>query len=125
MSSRFELIIFRCHANDVAVLRGASGPRGPVFVDLSSRAEVVHRVATRRPAGIFLGVGTATLDHLEVIPMIRTVGGDLPVIVVGEEDSLDLERRARQHTVFYYLVHPIDRQEVEDVLNNVLRRARA
>lgn len=63
------------------------------------------------------------MTHLDVIPMIRAVGKELPVIVVGEEDSLDLERRARQHTVFYYLVHPLDLKEVKAVLDDVLRRA--
>jgi DNA-binding response OmpR family regulator len=65
------------------------------------------------------------MDHLDVIPMIRAVGKDPPVIVVAEEDSLDLERRARQHPVFYYLVHPLEQNEVKAVLDDVLRHANA
>jgi DNA-binding response OmpR family regulator len=125
MRSRPELLIFRCHEDDSAVIERAAGPRDTVCVSLSSRAEVVHHVATRRPVGVFLGVGDDTLAHLDVIPMLRAVGREPPVIVVAEKDSLDLERRARQQTIFYYLVHPIDLQEVEAVLDDLLRRANA
>ena len=49
----------------------------------------------------------------------------MPVIIVAEEDSLELERRARGKSIFYYLVHPIDPSEVEALLKNVMRCAHA
>ena len=72
-----------------------------------------------------MGVGQDTMACLDVIPMIRAVGKAPPVIVVAEEDSLELERRARQHPVFYYLVHPLEENEVKAVLDDVLRHANA
>ena len=125
MTSRPELLIFGCHEDDVTVIERAAGPCGTACVILSSRAEVLHLVATRRPVGVFLGVGDETMTHLDVIPMICAVGKEPPIIVVAEEDSLDLERRARQLPVFYYLVHPLDGKEVKAVLEDVLRHANA
>ncbi len=63
------------------------------------------------------------MAHLDVIRTIRAARSDLPIVVIGEDDSLELERRARQEKIFYYLVHPIDRAEVEAVLKDILRHA--
>mgnify|MGYP001567661246 FL=1 len=123
MKSRDEIFIFSCHPQDVAILREASGPQGPVFHAVDSLVEVAHQAATRRPAAVFIGVGDDTLGHLDVIRTIHAVRNDLPVVVIGDHDSLELERRARQQIIFYYLVHPIEREEVEAVLRDVLRHA--
>jgi DNA-binding NtrC family response regulator len=125
MKSRHELLIFRCREDDVEVIETAAGPCGTECIKLGSRAEVLHQVATRRPIGVFLRIGDDTKAHLDVIPMIHAVGKGPPVIVVADEDSLDLERRARQHHVFYYLVHPLDQKEVKAVLDDILRHANA
>ena len=53
--------------------------------------------------------------------MIRVVRRELPVILIAEDASLELERRAREHKIFYYLVHPIERSEVEAVVEDLLR----
>lgn len=121
MTTRTEILMFACHPEDVSVLRGASGPQGAVVHTVNSLVEVAHQAATRRPAAVFLGVGDQSLGHLDVIRTIHAVRSDLPVIVIGDHDSLDLERRVRQQTIFYYLVHPIDRTEVAAVLGDVLR----
>jgi len=123
MKPRPVMLTFSCHPQDVAVLREASGPQGPVFQAAGSLVEVAHLAATRRPAAVFLGAGDDTLGHLDVIRTIHAVRSDLPVIVIGDHDSLELERRARQQTLFYYLVHPVEREEVEAVLRDALRHA--
>ena len=74
-----------------------------------------------RPLALVLGVGHDTLAHLDMIPLIRAVRRELPVILIAEDASLELERRARQHKIFYYLVHPIQRSEVRAVLEDLLR----
>ena len=107
------------------MLREASGPQGPVFRNVDSLVEVAHLSAIRWPVALFLGVGNSTVAHLDVIRTVRTARNDLPIVVIGEDDSLELERRARQEGIFYYLIHPIERAEVEAVLKDVLRHAGA
>lgn len=123
MTTRSEILIFACHPEDVSVLNGAAGPLGLVLHSVDSLVDVAHQAATRRPTAVFLGVGDDTLGHLDVIRTIHAVRNDLPVIVIGDHDSLELERRVRQQTIFYYLVHPIDRTEAGAVLGDVLRHA--
>lgn len=124
MTSRPEMLVFGCHPEDVAVLREASGARGAVFRVIDSLVEFAHLAATRWAVAVFLGVGNLTLAQLDVIRTIRAARNDLPIIVIGEDESLELERRARQETIFYYLIHPIEKVEVGAVLKDILRHAR-
>ncbi len=125
MVARAEVIVFGCRETDLAVLRSAAGPRGPVLLGVESPAEFVQHAIARRPVAVFLGIGSRTLARLDVIPVIRAVRSDVPVIIVAEEDSLELERKARGESIFYYLVHPVDRSEVEALLKNIMRHAQA
>jgi DNA-binding NtrC family response regulator len=124
MATRDELLVFGCREDDFAVLAEALGPRGPALRSATSAAEFAQHAVSRRPLALILGVGIRSMAHLDVIPVIRTVRRSLPVIVIAEEDSLELERSAREKSIFYFLVHPIERSEVKAVLKDVLRLAK-
>jgi DNA-binding NtrC family response regulator len=124
MAARPELLIFDCRKEDLEVLQSASGPQGPLLRVVSDAAECARDAITRDPAALVIGVGMGTLSRLDVLSVIRAVRKELPVIVVGEEDSLDLERSARQKDIFYYLVHPVDRSEAAAILQDVMRLTR-
>ncbi len=116
-----EILVFGCAPEDRRLLRTASASSGSVVRTVASRVEIAKELVSRRPAAVFLGVNRDTLAHLEVIPLIRAVSPRVRVIVVAEDDSLDVERRAREKSVFYYLVHPLQEAETEAVLRDVLR----
>lgn len=90
---------------------------------VDTAVDVAHQTLARRPVAVFIGLGKPSLTNLDVISVIRAVGSDLPVIVIAEEDSLELERHARRKNLFYYLVHPIVPTEVAAVLEAVLHHA--
>ena len=123
MTARPELLVFGCREDDLAVLRSALGATGPVLLAIDSTTELARCAIQLRPAAVFLGVSAGTLAHLDLIPVLRAVRRDLPVVIIGDEDSLEIERSARQRSIFYYLVHPLERSEVEAVLKSVLRCA--
>jgi DNA-binding NtrC family response regulator len=124
MALRTEVLVFGCREDDLAVLRSVAGPSGATLLAVDSPAELTEHAIRRRPAAVILGVGGQTPDRLDLIPVLRATRDTLPVIVVAEEDSLELERSTRQRSIFYYLVHPVDRAEVEAVLRDALRAGR-
>jgi DNA-binding NtrC family response regulator len=124
MSSRPEVIVFDCRDDDVATLRQASTSSGPLLHAVDSAVAVAHHVVAHRTAAVFIGVGRRSLKNLEIIPVIHAACEGLPVIVIADEDSLDLERRARSRSLFYYFVRPINPREVAAVLKDVLRHER-
>lgn len=107
------------------MLRTAADPDGPVLHAVDSPFKMAHHAMADRPAAVVLGVGPATLSYLDVIPVIRAINNHLPVIVVAAEDSLELERTARERGIFYYLVHPVERSEARAVLRNVMSGRRS
>lgn len=89
----------------------------------SSSAELARGTVSRRPLAIVLGFEPAAGADLDTIEMIHAIHKTVPVIVVAKADSLDLERRARETRIFYYLVEPLQRDEVDAVIDDLLRLA--
>jgi CheY-like chemotaxis protein len=119
-----ELLVCGCGREDVEIVRKVCGQGGPRVHVVGKSVEIVQCIATRLPLALFLGIRRRDRGLLRMISVVRSLRKDLPVIVVAEEDSLELERRVRQQGVFYYFVHPLQSPEVEAVLKNLLHRAR-
>jgi DNA-binding NtrC family response regulator len=66
------------------------------------------------------------VDHqsekeLDYLPCFNQVDPWLPVIIVNESDSLETQRKVRSHRVFYYLVEPLNPEEVQAVIDAAAR----
>jgi len=59
--------------------------------------------------------------EVDYIPCLNRVDPKLPIIVISEHDSVELQRKVRRHRVFYYLLLPLDRDEIRAVLRNAVR----
>lgn len=113
-----------CRGEDLATLKSASGTVGPRFVSAAREADLVRYVMTHPVSAVILGVSEADQAPLDTIAVLRASRSELPVIVIAADDSLELERRARQEGVFYYLLHPVPKREVEAVLKDLARYPR-
>lgn len=71
---------------------------------------------------LILGIHADDSDPLKAIPAIHRVDRSLPIIVVAEQASLDMERRARTERIFYYFVRPVNSEEMEEVVRQATRR---
>lgn len=56
------------------------------------------------------------IEQLEKLTIIRKIDPDLPTIIISEIDSIKLERAARLQEVFYFLVEPVNTDELKEVL---------
>lgn len=119
-----EVLVCGCRDDDLAVLKGALGPSGPPIRTIREPVEAARQVVTRLPLAVVLGLRKRDRARLQIIPVLRAASKELPVIVVADEGSLDLERRARQAGIFYYFVRPLGSTEVQAVFEDLLRRAR-
>ncbi len=68
-----------------------------------------------------IGVDRQSEGDLDYLSCLNQVDPWLPVIVVNELDSLEMQRKVRSHRVFYYLVEPLDRDEVRAVIDAAAR----
>jgi DNA-binding NtrC family response regulator len=70
---------------------------------------------------VLLGVHEEDPDGVEMIPLVHQIDRNLPVVVVGDGVSLDMERRVRLEKVFYYMVQPVDFDEMRQVVQRALQ----
>jgi len=64
-----------------------------------------------------IGVDRQSEVDLDYLSCLNQVDPWLPVIVINDQDSLETQRKVRSHRVFYYLVEPLDRDEVRSVID--------
>jgi len=64
------------------------------------------------------------LDQIEKLSIVKKLDGNLPIVVICEIDSIEVERIARLQGVFYYFVEPVNRTELMDVLGESIRLRR-
>jgi DNA-binding NtrC family response regulator len=62
------------------------------------------------------------LDGLHAIPIIRKIDPNLCIIAIAQDDSLEMERKARLAGVFYYLIKPLDENEVRLSVTNAVHK---
>ena len=86
-----------------------------------SGPSAICEALTGNLAACVIFVGRAAEREIDYIPCLNRVDPQLPIIVISEHDSVDLQRRVRRHKVFYYLPLPLDRDEVRAVLRSAVR----
>ena len=92
-------------------------------VDISSSIkETLHEVAFENYQVLIFGmdIDMGTEKGIEAISMINRVDKDLPIITITGQDSLERQRKVRKEKIFYYLVRPIDNNEVVEVVRKAL-----
>jgi DNA-binding NtrC family response regulator len=72
-------------------------------------------------AACVIFVGRNAEREVDYIPCLNRVDSTLPIIVISEHDSVELQRKVRRHRVFYYLLLPLDREEIRAVLRSAVR----
>ncbi len=62
------------------------------------------------------------LDGLRAIPILRKIDPGLPIIAIAHDESLETERKARMAGIFYYLLQPLEENEVRISVMNAVRK---
>lgn len=62
------------------------------------------------------------LDIFSAIQILRKIDPALPVIAIACNDSLELEKNARMAGIFYYLVKPLEANEIRMAVNNAIKK---
>ena len=125
MGSRGELVVYGLSQSDVAIFTAAGEAGGLEVLVMSGPSEMKQKVRAPHPIAAVLGIGGRGGVDSGAISFVHSVRRELPVIVVSDEDSLELERSAREAGIFYYFVSPLDPDEVKAVVKDVLRQRRS
>ncbi|UCE05118.1 MAG: response regulator [bacterium] len=66
--------------------------------------------------------GSDKLDGLRAIPIVRKIDPSLPIIAIAHDESLETERKARLAGIFYYLLQPLEINEVRMSIMNAVQK---
>jgi DNA-binding response OmpR family regulator len=86
-----------------------------------SGAGAVCEAAAGDLALCVVGIDRQSEADLEYLACLNQVDPCLPVIVVNDRDSLETQRKVRSHHIFYYLVGPLEGDEVRAVIDAAAR----
>ncbi|RMF88629.1 MAG: response regulator [Nitrospinota bacterium] len=90
--------------------------------EVHSATEAIQRLLAKTFQAAIFSIPFRGIDALETLALIRQIAPSLPIIVLAEKDSLEIQRKVRQEKIFYYLIKPIDREELHDVLQAAIER---
>ena len=92
-------------------------------VQVSNRGSRGIQKLLSDPCGVVvLGVHVGDVEGLEMLPVIHEIDGELPVVAIGDRESMDMERTVRMAKVFYYMVLPLDFDELREVVSRAMQR---
>ena len=97
------------------------GRREGSLVEIAGeKDEILERIRTGEPEMVVLGLEVFAEHSHELIPAIRGIREDLPIIVVSSEPSVKFQDRAREHGIAFYLVEPFGTEELKAVIRGAL-----
>lgn len=96
-----------------------------VFMRVSSSAEALKMLQNEPVALVVLDAETCSMPIQDIVPIIRGINKDLPIIVTCLHNSPDLEKQVRQQNIFYYHIKSFGISDLELAVRNALEKHRA
>jgi two-component system nitrogen regulation response regulator NtrX len=86
--------------------------------------KLIQKLLCKKFESLVLGTNIKGMDGLEVIPIVKQIDKDLPIIVIAHCGSLETEKKARMQNILYYLVKPFHPEEMKEVLRVAVGKQR-
>lgn len=85
--------------------------------------DAIQQVLTERPDVVVMGIDHEGISALEAIRVMNKIDIDLPIIAMTHDPSLEMEKKVRREKIFYYIVKPIDREEMKAAVRDALLKS--
>ena len=93
--------------------------KGFLTTVLNQGRDVVLTVLDREIDLLILDLDLDGMSGLEIIPIIRKTRPRIPIIVISGDNSLETGGKILHYGIFYYLLKPINVDEISEVLDYV------
>ncbi len=87
----------------------------------NSAANVLYDILKRTAQVILLSSEFDELSAAEFIPLLKKCNRDLTIILVADEVSLPLMRKARREGIFYHALRPVHAGDSDEIPSRCLR----
>jgi two-component system, NtrC family, nitrogen regulation response regulator NtrX len=72
---------------------------------------LLHSAMRLNPGAIVLDLELAGAEGLDILPVLKRVNPDVPLIVVSEDPSEETQAAAMGYSLHYYLIEPIRKDD--------------
>jgi len=84
--------------------------------------EVLEKVRTGEVEVLILGLEAFRLHGDDLVPAVREIKDDIPIIVVSSAQSEELAQNVRRLGILFYLVEPFGAEEVKAVIRGAAKK---
>jgi DNA-binding NtrC family response regulator len=96
-----------------------------VVIRVEKSSEALRVLQNERIVLAVLDAESCTMPIEDIVPLIRGIDRDLPIIVTCECNTPDLERQVRTQKIFYYHIKGFGISELELAVKNALQKCTA
>src|SRR3990167_7311952 len=121
----FKILISNDDQMETAFLKGLLAEEGYQVEVSQGIKETLHNIAFKSYQALILGVDVEGRKGMEVIPSVRAVDKDIPIITIVGQDSIETQKKVREQKIFYYFVRPVNPQELKAVLERVFLKSKS
>ena len=100
------------------------GIRRQVIKTTTSDVELVRQLIIDEPSLIFLDAFLSATKVFDLIPILKQIRPETPIVVMTDESIPSLEMRVGQQGIFYYLLKPVEKEEIKAVAEDALASMR-
>lgn len=104
-----------------AILR----PEGYETVLAQNGLEALKQIGEKKPSMIFMDISMPEMDGFETLRRTREIAGEIPVVIMTAQGTMDTAIKAMQLGAFDYILKPLDITQVRAVAKKALEAAGA
>ena len=93
---------------------------GFVTITTDRAAEAIRKIQQEHFSVLILDVGVKDMAWEEVIPIIKGISPDLPIIMTSNQNTPELEASILRHKAFYYHVKSFGTEELLLAVRNAI-----
>jgi len=118
-----RILLAGSDTEEMAALRQCLSPEPWQVRTVERHEEIIEIIRAGEADVLVTGVDVLGMKAYDLIPEVKKLGSNIPIIVACADPSLDLARRIREFGIFFYLMEPFDPEEVRAAVRDAVRKA--
>ncbi len=121
--SEARILLAGSDSEEMAVLRKCLSTERWQVKTAERHDEIVGMIQAGEVDVLITGMDVLGMKAYDLIPEVKRLGSNIPIIVACADSSLELARKIREFGIFFYLMEPFDPEEVREAVRDAVRKA--
>lgn len=87
-------------------------------------SEVIKQVQNNNIDIVIMDVDLLEMKGYEIVQILKKIHGNLPIIMMSQDSSLEVAKRVRETGVFFYALKPLDVDEIITAVSDAFKKIR-